>query len=120
LKPTGYHADARAEADAASVFYFRDNPEAASRFLDELERAVALIQASPQRWPFERGTSIQRYRLRKFPFTVFTRTIFTKSLFSPSPMPAADPGIGNAASPANHFRRRGPVLSKFRSFGQFR
>ena len=66
-----YHPAARSEADVAACYYFQSNPEAAGDFMDLLAEIVAEIQEAPQRWPFERGTKVQRRRMTRFPYMVF-------------------------------------------------
>jgi hypothetical protein len=51
---------------------------AASRFVVELNRAIALIAEAPQRWPTGvRGT--RRFLLQRFPFSVVYRESPAKS-----------------------------------------
>ena len=66
-----YHPEARSEADVAASYYFRSNPEAAGGFMDLLEEIVEEIQEAPQRWPFERGTKVQRRQMGRFHYTIF-------------------------------------------------
>jgi plasmid stabilization system protein ParE len=42
-----WHGEARAEADAATAFYYKEQPRLAQRFLDELEDALRRIQRHP-------------------------------------------------------------------------
>lgn len=39
--------------------------------MDLLAKLVAEIQEAPQRWPFEKGTKVQRRQMVRFPYTVF-------------------------------------------------
>jgi toxin ParE1/3/4 len=71
VKPIAYHPEARLEADVAAAFYHLVNSQASRDFLNLLEKAEAEIQEAPQRWPFERGTSVQRRRMARFPYMVF-------------------------------------------------
>jgi toxin ParE1/3/4 len=71
LKPVAYHPEARSEADVAAAFYHQANPQASRDFLNLLEETATEIQEAPQRWPFERGTKVQRRRMVRFPYTVF-------------------------------------------------
>jgi hypothetical protein len=43
-----WHAEARAEADAAAAFYKGKQPGLVQRFLDDLEEALHRIQRHPQ------------------------------------------------------------------------
>jgi len=59
------------EADIAASYHYRRNPEAARDLMDLLAKLVAEIQEAPQRWPFEKGTKVQRRQMVRFPYTVF-------------------------------------------------
>ncbi|HEX4140798.1 MAG TPA: type II toxin-antitoxin system RelE/ParE family toxin [Candidatus Methylacidiphilales bacterium] len=73
MKPATYNPAARVEADEAAAYYHQRNPVKAREFLDELAFVIDEIRYGPQRWPFERGTRVQRLHLRRFPFTVYYR-----------------------------------------------
>jgi plasmid stabilization system protein ParE len=67
-----FHPEAIAEARAARAWYAERSRAAAEAFIAELDRAVALIAADPERWsahPF--GT--RRFLLRRFPYALVYR-----------------------------------------------
>jgi len=67
-----FHPQAVAEAQAAGQWYYDHNPALRGAFITELDRAIACIVESPERWPkYEAGT--RRFLLRRFPFTVVYR-----------------------------------------------
>jgi plasmid stabilization system protein ParE len=67
-----FHPSAIAEAKAAHAWYAQRNERAAAGFLAELDHAVELIAAGPERWPVHRlGT--RRLVLRRFPFAIVYR-----------------------------------------------
>ena len=71
-KTVEFHEEARLESAAAFEWYFERSEMAASRFVVELNRAIALIAEAPQRWPTGvRGT--RRCLLQRFPFSVVYR-----------------------------------------------
>jgi toxin ParE1/3/4 len=71
LKPVEYHSEASWEADDAAAYYYGDDRQTSSRFLDTLGMIVSDIQLAPQRWPFEHGTVAQRRQIKGFPYTLF-------------------------------------------------
>lgn len=67
-----FHPVAIAEARAAHAWYAKRSAAAAAAFLAEIDHAVELIAASPERWPVYRfGT--QRLLMRRFPFALVYR-----------------------------------------------
>ena len=66
------HPESVAEAEEAAAWYRRRSPRAAGAFGRELERAVALIAETPDRWPvYLEGT--RRILLWRFPYLVVYR-----------------------------------------------
>ncbi|MBA2412067.1 MAG: type II toxin-antitoxin system RelE/ParE family toxin [Burkholderiaceae bacterium] len=66
------HPAAIDEARAAYAWYAERNENAANEFMAEVDRAVGLIAANPDRWPAYRfGT--RRILLRRFPFSLIFR-----------------------------------------------
>jgi plasmid stabilization system protein ParE len=63
------HPAALDEAGAAAAWSRERSSDAASAFLDEIERAIAAIQQGPERWP-SCGRSAHRFLMSKFPFAV--------------------------------------------------
>lgn len=67
-----FHPAAIDEAQAAHAWYEARSAAAAAAFLAEVEHAIELIAADPQRWPAHRlGT--RRLVLRRFPFSIVYR-----------------------------------------------
>jgi plasmid stabilization system protein ParE len=76
-KAVEFHEEARLESAAAFEWYLERSEIAASRFVAELNRAIALIAVAPQRWPASaRGT--RRFLLQRFPFSVVYREFPSK------------------------------------------
>ena len=67
-----WHAEARAEADAAAAFYNDKQPGLAQRFLDNLEEALHRIQRHPQAYRQVEG-EIRKCRVAHFPYGVIYR-----------------------------------------------
>lgn len=67
-----FHPSAIAEAHAAKAWYFERSSDAADAFLSEVDRAVALIAADPDRWP-EHLFGTRRLLLRRFPYALIYR-----------------------------------------------
>ena len=66
--------EALREIDDAFEWYLDRSLQAAEAFVQEVDRAVALIASAPTIWPhFEAGT--RRYILRKFPYDIVYREI---------------------------------------------
>jgi plasmid stabilization system protein ParE len=74
-----FHDEAASEYDAAFDWYLARSPEAATRFDNEVERALQQIAENPQRWAA--GISgTRRYLLRKFPFMLIYRELARKTV----------------------------------------
>jgi toxin ParE1/3/4 len=67
-----WHAEARAEADAAAAFYNDRQPGLAQRFLDDLEEALHRIQRHPQAYR-QVEAAIRKCRVAHFPYGVIYR-----------------------------------------------
>jgi len=67
-----YHAAAEAEVVEAARFYEQRVPSLGTEFLDELDGAIAAIQASPRSWRII-GHDVRRYLLPRFPFGIYYR-----------------------------------------------
>jgi plasmid stabilization system protein ParE len=73
-KKVEFHEAASLEFEAAFEWYLERSEPVASRFADELNRAVSEISESPQRWSLGvHGT--RRCLLRRFPFAVVYREL---------------------------------------------
>jgi toxin ParE1/3/4 len=67
-----FHQEATEEYDAAFDWYLERSPNAALRFDEEVDFALAQIIAAPTRWAGG-PHSTRRYLLRQFPFTLIYR-----------------------------------------------
>jgi toxin ParE1/3/4 len=73
-KQVEFHEEAAREYEAAFEWYFARSRQAASRFAEEIVRAVDSISETPERWPL--GVhGVRRFLLRRFPFGVFYRDL---------------------------------------------
>jgi toxin ParE1/3/4 len=71
-KPLDIHAEALAEFRFAVTWYLNQSETAAIKFVAEIDRAIDLITASPERWPNgERGT--RKFVLQRFPYALIYR-----------------------------------------------
>ena|ERR1700731_4086196 len=71
-KAVEFHEEASLESAAALEWYLERSEMAASRFVAELNRGIALIAQAPQWWPTGvHGT--RRFLLQRFPFSVVYR-----------------------------------------------
>jgi toxin ParE1/3/4 len=72
VKPPELHPEALEEWKSAAAWYLERNETAAVNFVAEVDQAVDLIAASPQRWPKGlRGT--RKFVLQRFPFAIVYR-----------------------------------------------
>jgi plasmid stabilization system protein ParE len=72
VKPLEIHPFALEELKFALSWYLERNEAAALKFAAELDRAMDLLIAAPQRWPAgEHGS--RKFVLRRFPFAIFYR-----------------------------------------------
>jgi plasmid stabilization system protein ParE len=71
-KSIDIHPAALAEFKSAVNWYMERSETAANRFVAEIDSAVDLIVASPQRWPAgDRNT--RRFVLQRFPYALIYR-----------------------------------------------
>ncbi len=71
-KPLEIHPSALAELKSALSWYLERNESAAVKFAAEIDRAMELLIAAPQRWPGgEHGS--RKFVLRRFPFAIVYR-----------------------------------------------
>jgi plasmid stabilization system protein ParE len=69
-----FHESASAEFEAAFEWYYQRSEFVASRFAEEVSRAIAMINDAPKRWPTaNHGT--RKFLLQRFPFAVFYREL---------------------------------------------
>jgi plasmid stabilization system protein ParE len=72
VKPLDLHPAALAELKSAVAWYLEMNETAALNFVEEVDRAIDLVIASPVRWPrSEHGT--RKFVLQRFPFAIVYR-----------------------------------------------
>jgi toxin ParE1/3/4 len=65
-----FHEGAVAEYEAAFDWYYQRSEFVASRFAEEMNRAIIMISDAPSRWPLaNHGT--RKFLLQRFPFAVF-------------------------------------------------
>jgi plasmid stabilization system protein ParE len=69
-----FHEDAAAEYEAAFEWYYLRSEFVASRFAEEMIRAVDMISDGPKRWPMA-NFGVRKYLLHRFPFAVFYREL---------------------------------------------
>jgi toxin ParE1/3/4 len=73
-KPVEFHDKATEEFEASLDWYFQRSPLAASKFAEELNRALDQISSNPNRWPIHRiGT--RKFLLHQFPFILIYREL---------------------------------------------
>lgn len=72
MKQVIRHGDAAKEAQEAAAWYEMRNPEAAARFVIELDHTIARISAAPLQFP-KISISIRFAVLRDFPYLVIFR-----------------------------------------------
>lgn len=64
---------ARAEFDAAALWYEARRPGLGTQFVSEIDRAVELAATQPERFPIKHD-KIRCVTVRRFPYTVFFRS----------------------------------------------
>jgi len=69
-----YHPAVERELEEARAFYESRAPGLGSQFIDEVERQVLRIAATPGRWMIVQG-DIRRALMTRFPYTVYFRQI---------------------------------------------
>jgi plasmid stabilization system protein ParE len=70
--PVDIHPAALDEDKSALAWYLERNQRAAENFVEEIERAVALVIQWLQRWPFGQHPT-RRFVVQRFPFAVIYR-----------------------------------------------
>jgi plasmid stabilization system protein ParE len=69
-----FHEDAGAEYEAAFEWYFLRSDFVATRFVEEMNRAIAMISEAPKRWP-KANHGTRKFLLQRFPYAVFNREL---------------------------------------------
>jgi len=67
-----YHPDAEKELIEAAQYYERRIPTLGFQFLNEADRAVSLIMATPQRWSIIEE-DVRSYLMPRFPYALYYR-----------------------------------------------
>jgi plasmid stabilization system protein ParE len=66
------HPSAEHDINEGLAFYLRRSLKVASRFLDDVDAALALVKEAPERWPLYRlGT--RRHIMTSFPYSLVYR-----------------------------------------------
>ena len=68
-KRVEFESGAREDVRAAVVWYRERSESAALEFVEELKRAVAIIEDAPSRWALRKDNT-RRFPLWRFPFVV--------------------------------------------------
>lgn len=74
MRKLTYHADVEEELISSAVYYERQCEGLGGRFLDDYDRAVSEIAASPTAWPLIEG-EYRRHQLRHFPVGIIYRIL---------------------------------------------
>jgi toxin ParE1/3/4 len=74
MKPILFHPEAEEELLGAAEFYESRSVGLGLRFLDEVERGLAALRETLQRWPALAG-EVRRYLLRPFPYGLLYREL---------------------------------------------
>ena len=69
-----YHPDAEAELIEAAEIYEGRISTLGRQFLDAVDRAVGVIQESPDRWSIIES-DVRGYLMRRFPFAIYYRVL---------------------------------------------
>jgi toxin ParE1/3/4 len=73
-KEVEFHEEASLEYEAAFDWDFARSELAASKFTEELSRAISVIAEAPQRWP-DNINGTRKLLLQRFPFAVVYREL---------------------------------------------
>ena len=65
-----YHPAVEGELREIRRYYEERSPGLGDDFIDEFERQVLLLAATPEKWMIVAGT-IRRCLMRRFPYTIF-------------------------------------------------
>ncbi|HYG34772.1 MAG TPA: type II toxin-antitoxin system RelE/ParE family toxin [Clostridia bacterium] len=67
-----YHPEVERELRGARDFYEKQSPGLGAQFIDEFERQVLRIAATPERW-MKIKSDIRRALMRRFPYVIYYR-----------------------------------------------
>jgi len=68
-KSLDIHPSALAELKSSISWYLEQNEATADKFVEEIDRAIDLVLASPHRWPTS-DLDTRKFVLRRFPYAV--------------------------------------------------
>jgi len=74
-----YHPAVEAELREISRYYERRSPGLGAQFIDEFERQVLALAATPDRWMVVKG-DIRRCLMRRFPYVIYFRKVDNERL----------------------------------------
>lgn len=69
-----YHPDAESELIEAAQYYERRVATLGVQFLDDVDRAVSMIQETPQRWIIIEE-HVRSYLMPRFPYAIYYRAL---------------------------------------------
>ena len=91
------HPSALAELKSSISWYLEQNEATADKFVEEIDRAIDLVLASPRRWPTG-DLDTRKFVLRLFPFAVIYHEGNQRSESWPSPTDTGSLDIGKTVS----------------------
>ena len=74
-----YHPAVEIELRDIQRYYEERSPGLGSKFIDEFERQVLALTATPERWMIVAG-DVRRCLMRRFPFVIYFRQIDAERL----------------------------------------
>ena len=98
-KPLEIHPAALSDSKSALAWYLDRSETAAAKFVDEVDRAVGLVIASPERWPAGEHDT-RKFVLSRFPFAIVYRENNPRSRYWPLPTGTGTLGIGKSGCKA--------------------
>ena len=69
-----HHPDAEAELIEAAHFYERRVPALGAQSLDAADRAIGVIQETPERWSIIEA-DVRHYLMPRFPYAIYYRVL---------------------------------------------
>ena len=70
MRAIGFHPEAKAELDYASIYYEVEQPGLGEEFLAEAERTFAHIASFPESGSEFRRTGCRKFGVRRFPYVI--------------------------------------------------
>ncbi len=71
MKAIDFHPEAKAELEAAALWYEAQREGVGVEFEEQVESGLAAIQRTPQAFPLYGSTELRKYVLRRFPYNVY-------------------------------------------------